>query len=66
MAIGVARCLNLVPGTRRQADQLNYDWIARYRAMTGYGKAAGQVAAADVIVPRSSAVLGTFTHRGHA
>jgi LPS sulfotransferase NodH len=23
----------LAPGTRRQADQLNHDWIAQYRAM---------------------------------
>jgi trehalose 2-sulfotransferase len=25
----------LAPGTRRQADQLNHDWIAQYRAMAG-------------------------------
>jgi trehalose 2-sulfotransferase len=25
----------LAPGTRRQADQLNHDWIAQYRAKAG-------------------------------
>jgi LPS sulfotransferase NodH len=25
----------IVPGTRRQADQITYDWIARYRALVG-------------------------------
>jgi LPS sulfotransferase NodH len=27
--------LLLAPGTRRQADRLNHDWIAYYRAMAG-------------------------------